>query len=235
MEVGPDGTGAFVPECPGCWVFGRNPERALEKARNAVTGWFSWIEKHGESVPVRSTVIEVEVAEVLKVDYNPVKAGKPEPLFWSEIPPVKKEDIMRTVHLMTYSREDLLNLVSNLDRETLNWKPPNEPRTIRNCLKHIAFVEPWYITRLNITVSWTFPRNVFDLLKATREVAIKNLRTLRREKRSGVIQPEEDLSPICNLWTARKVLRRLVDHEVLHTKYIEKVLRLHNERIGNSS
>jgi hypothetical protein len=170
------------------------------------------------------------VAEVLKVDYNPVKAGKPEPLFWSEVPRVKKYDIMRTIRLMAYSRDDLLSLVSNLDRQTLNWKPPNEPRTIRNCMKHIAYVEPWYITRLNMKVSWTFPRNIFEMLKATRKVAIDNLRTLPREKRGGVIQPEEDLSPICNLWTSRKVLRRLVDHEVLHTKYIEKVLRLYKAK-----
>jgi hypothetical protein len=97
-------------------------------------------------------------------------------------------------------------------------------------MKHIAYVEPWYITRLNMKVSWTFPRNIFEMLKATRKVAIDNLRTLPREKRGGVIQPEEDLSPICNLWTSRKVLRRLVDHEVLHTKYIEKVLRLYKAK-----
>lgn len=230
MEIGPDGSGAFVPECPGCWVFGRNPERALDKVRNAVTEHFSWLNRHGESAPVRPAEIEVEVAEVLKVDYNPVKAGKPEPLFWSEVPRVKKYDIMRTIRLMAYSRDDLLSLVSNLDRQTLNWKPPNEPRTIRNCMKHIAYVEPWYITRLNMKVSWTFPRNIFEMLKATRKVAIDNLRTLPREKRGGVIQPEEDLSPICNLWTSRKVLRRLVDHEVLHTKYIEKVLRLYKAK-----
>jgi predicted RNase H-like HicB family nuclease/uncharacterized damage-inducible protein DinB len=230
MEIGPDGSGAFVPECPGCWVFGRNPERALDKVRNAVTEHFNWLSRHGESAPVRPAEIEVEVAEVLKVDYDPVKAGKPEPLFWSEVPRVKKDDIMRTIRLMAYSRDDLLSLVSNLDRQTLNWKPPNEPRTIRNCLKHIAYVEPWYITRLNMKVSWTFPRNIFEMLKATRKVAIDSLRTLPREKRGGIIQPEEDLSSICNLWTARKVLRRLVDHEVLHTKYIEKVLRLYKAK-----
>ena len=61
---------------------------------------------------------------MLQVDYNPVKAGKPEPLFWSEVLPVKKDDIKRTIQLMEYSRRDLLNLVSNLTEKQLSFKPP---------------------------------------------------------------------------------------------------------------
>jgi len=41
LEVGPQGKGAFVPEGPGSWVFGRAPERALEKERLIVREWFN--------------------------------------------------------------------------------------------------------------------------------------------------------------------------------------------------
>jgi len=51
LEVGVGGTGAFVPECPGCWVFGRSPERALEKVKITVAEWFRWLKVHGEPVP----------------------------------------------------------------------------------------------------------------------------------------------------------------------------------------
>jgi predicted RNase H-like HicB family nuclease/uncharacterized damage-inducible protein DinB len=232
VEEGLGGAGAFVPDCPGCWVFGRNQESALEKAKNAVFEWFNWLGKHRGSTSVRPTEIEVQVVELLKVNYNPVEAGKPEPLFWSEVLPIKKEDITRTIRLMNYSRKDLLNLVTNLDEEILNWKPPEEPRTIENCLRHIAYVEPWYVTRLNIKLSWRFPKNVFELLNHTRRIVIEHLKNLPKGKTSGVFQPLVDRSPICNLWTARKVLRRLVDHEMLHRKYIEKALRLHTESMG---
>ena len=224
LEVGSEGTGAFVPSCPGCWVFGRNQERALEKVKTAVAEWFEWVERHGEQ-NLGPKDFELEVPEIMKVDYNPVEAGKPEPLFWSEVPPVTKKDVARILRLMRYSREDLLKLVSNLDAECLDWLPPNKPRTIRNCLRHIAVVEPWYVSRLNINLPDRYPRNLFEMLDYTRKIVVDNLKTMPRDRMRGIFQPTKDLSPICNLWTARKVLRRLVDHERLHTKYIDKVLQ----------
>jgi len=136
LEAGSEGTGAFVPECPGCWVFGHSPESALVKVRTAIAEWFDWLERHGERVPPQARDFEIEVAEVLRVSYNPVEAGKPEPLFWSEIAPITRKDVVWTLKLMEYSREDLLGLVSNLPNEVLDWLPPGKPRTIRNCLRH---------------------------------------------------------------------------------------------------
>ena len=230
LEVGREGTGAFVPSCPGCWVFGRTPERALKKVKIAISEWFEWMEKHGEQVPPPTKDFEVEVAEILRVSYNPVEAGKPEPIFWSEVSPIIKKDVTRTLCLMKYSREDLLKLVSGLSNECLDWLPPDKPRTIRNCLRHIAYVEPWYITRLNVNLPSRYPRNVFDMLNHTRKTVADYLKDMPRDKMGEIFQPEKDPSPICNLWTARKVLRRLVDHERLHTRYIEKVVQTYREK-----
>jgi predicted RNase H-like HicB family nuclease/uncharacterized damage-inducible protein DinB len=225
LEMGSEGTGAFVPSCPGCWVFGRTPESAMMKVKTAIADWFEWLDTHGERVPAEAKNFEVEVSEILKVTYNPVRAGKPEPLFWSETLHVTRKDILRTLRLLRYSREDLLKTVNNLNAETLNWAPSGEPRTIRNCLRHIAYVEPWYMSRLNIDLHCEYPRNTFKMLNSTRSAVIDKLRKLPSEKMRGVYQPAKDPSPTCNLWTARKMLRRLVDHERLHTRYIERILR----------
>jgi predicted RNase H-like HicB family nuclease len=230
LEVGQGGTDAFVPECPGCWVFGRTPERALEKVKAAIEEWFEWLKLHGEKIPTEASKFAVEVGEILRVSYNPVEAGKPEPLFWSEVAPIKSKDIARTIRLLGYSRSDLLNLVSSLGNEILDWQPPSKPRTIRNTLKHVGFVEWWYITRLDVELPTKFPKDVFNLLNHTRKMVIDYLQNFPGEKRRGVFQPKKDVgrkAKICNLWTARKVLRRLVDHERLHTKYIEKVLQMY--------
>ncbi len=225
LEVGAGASGAFVPDCPGCWVFARTKERALRKVKIATLEWFDWLKRHQESVINLGSKVNIEVAEMLKVNYNPAKAGKPEPLFWSEIRPVTKEEIKRTIRLLDYSRKDLLDLVSGLTEKQLRFKPPGEPRTIRNCLKHIAYVEPWYITRLNIELPEDHPRDVFELLNHTRELVVEALHNFPKEKMKGVFQPDKYKSPVCDLWTARKVLRRLVDHERLHTKYIQKLLK----------
>jgi len=226
LEIGSQATGAFVPDCPGCWVFGRTKERALEKVRISIAEWFDWLRKYEESVPDVSNREQIKVAEVLCVNYNPAEAGKPEPLFWSEVLPVQKDDIDRTIRLMKYSRKDLLDLCSTITEECLDWQPPGKLRTIRNCLKHIAYVEPWYITRLDIKPPGDYPEDVFELLNYTRDVVIDCLQNFPERKMRGVFQPKKDKSPVCDLWTARKVLRRLVDHERLHTKYIEKVQKM---------
>ena len=230
LEVGAEATGAFVPDCPGCWVFGRTVESALEKVKSAIAEWFHWLKMHGEDAPdIYKENVNVEVRELLRVDYNPAEAGKPEPLFWSEIRRVGEEEIERTIRLMEYSRKDLMELIRDLPNEWLDWKPPGKPRTIRNCLQHIALVEPWYITRLNIEVEWDYPEELSELLSQTRSLVVERLQNLPKRKMQEVIQPRRHKSPVCNLWTARKVLRRLVDHERLHTKYIEKLLtRLKN-------
>ncbi|MCZ2856628.1 MAG: type II toxin-antitoxin system HicB family antitoxin [Candidatus Bathyarchaeota archaeon] len=230
LEVGQGGTGVFVPECSGCWVFGRTPERALEKVKVGIEEWFEWLKRHGEKIPTEASKFAVEVGEILRVNYNPVEAGKPEPLFWSEVAPIRSIEIARTIRLLGYSRSDLFNLVSGLGNEILDWQPSGKPRTIRNTLKHIGFVEWWYITRLDVELPAEFPKDVFNLLNYTRKIVTDYLQDFPKEKRSGVFQPKRDVgrrAKICNLWTARKVLRRLVDHERLHTRYIEKVLRMY--------
>jgi predicted RNase H-like HicB family nuclease len=233
LEIGPDGTGAFVPDCPGCWVFGRTPESALRKVTDAVFEWFEWLGRHGEQPYTKAHEIEVVEGEILRVTYNPVEAGKPEPLFWSEILPISREDIRRTIQLMGYSRDDLMKLVSGLDGKVLDWQPPENPRTIRNCLRHIGIVEWWYITRLDIDLPEELPEDVFELLNSTRETALCNLQNLPEEKWRGIYQPRKYIDPeavFCNLWTARKMLRRFVDHERLHARYVEKVLRMYQNR-----
>ena len=228
LEAGNQATGAFVPDYPGCWVLGQTQESALKKAKIAITDWFSWVREHGEILTDIHEEIEIEVSEILKVDYNPAEAGKPEPLFWSEIAPIGEKDIERTIHLMDYARKDLLTLVKNVPEEILEWEPPGKPRTINNCLEHIAHVEYWYITRLNIELPEDFPTSVFELLDYNRTMVVNCLQNFPRRKMRGVFQPEKYGNPTCNLWTARKVLRRLVDHERLHTKYIQTILDIYN-------
>ena len=125
---------------------------------------------------------------------------------------------------MDHSRRDLLELVHGLDGDALRSRPRGGPRTVGNCLRHVAIAERWYITRLDIDLPTDFPRDRVGLLRYTRGLAERELKRLTKDLRTRVFQPKDDPSPVCNLWTARKVLRRLVDHERLHTAYIEKAL-----------
>ncbi|MGD0979134.1 MAG: hypothetical protein ABR962_08345 [Candidatus Bathyarchaeia archaeon] len=98
----------------------------MTKVKYAIADWCEWLERHGELVPAENKDFEVEASEMLRVTYNPVKAGKPEPLFWSETPHITGKDIIRTLRLMQYSREDLLRAATCLSNDALKWKPINE-------------------------------------------------------------------------------------------------------------
>ena len=227
LEVGPEATGAFAPERPGCWVFGRTQQSALKRVRLAIFEWPEWLSSHGEAVPGIGNDGEAEITEMLRVDYNPAEARKPEPLFWSEVAPVTREDIDWTICLMGHSRSDLMATIGEIGEDRLDWEPPGEPRTIRDCLMHIAHVEQWYITRLNTDWPDELPASPVEFLGDSRRWAVERLNHLPASRMGGVFQPRKHRSPVCNLWTARKVLRRLVDHERLHTKYIQRVLEMH--------
>lgn len=66
MEIGSDGTGAFVPNCPGCWVFGQTPESALNKVKTAIADWFEWLRRHGERVLIETRNFDIEVSEMMQ-------------------------------------------------------------------------------------------------------------------------------------------------------------------------
>jgi len=230
LEVGPQATGAFAPEYPGCWVYGRNEKNALQEIKIALIEWVGWLKSYGESVLDIDDNAAVEVTEMLRVDYDPSETGKPEPLFWSEVGPVTRDDIDKTIRLMKYSRNDLEATLAGRSEDCMDWEPPARFRTIRNCLIHIAHAELWYVTRLNIATPEKLPESPFELLDYSRGIAVKCLQDLPERKMKGIFQPRKYRSPKCNLWTARKVLRRLVDHERLHTRDIKKVLELKERR-----
>jgi predicted RNase H-like HicB family nuclease len=227
VTVGPKATDAFVPDYPGCWIYGKNKTDALRQVKTNVIEWFDWMKSHGDSVPDSHDNVEIEVAEMLRVDYDPSEAGTPEPLFWSEVAPVTKDDIDRTLRLMAYSRDDLLAVIQSLNDKLLDWQPSAKLRPIRNCLIHIANAELWYLTRLNAPWPDKTPENLTELLEYSRGVVVEYLKKFPKRKMKGVFQPRKYLSPVCNLWTARKVLRRIIDHERLHTRDIKKVVELY--------
>ncbi len=229
LEVGTKATGAFAPDYPGCWVYGKNKTDALRQIKSNVIEWFDWMKSHGENVPDTSANLEIETAEMFRVDYDPSEAGTPEPLFWSEVAPITKEDIDRTLRLISYSRDDLLAVTKPISDKLLDWQPPVKLRPIRDCLIHVARAELWYLTRLNAPWPEKTPENITELLKYSRGVVVKYLKNFPKRKMKGIFQPRKYPSPVCNLWTARKVLRRIIDHDRLHTRDIMKVVELYKK------
>ena len=226
LEEGPEATGVFLPDLPGCWAFGRTRDSALQKAAALADAWPAWLHLHRLAVDV-DLAGPVTVAEVLRVDYNPALANKPEPLFWSEMRPVGQSEIERALRLMRAARIDLLKLVQGVGAQAYDYRPPFGPRSIGETLEHIANAEWWYVTRLEIALPARLPRDPLARLTHVRAMVEDAILHLPRDRRHGVYQPVRYTaasSRVASLWTARKVLRRFVDHERLHTRWLVRTL-----------
>jgi len=205
-------------------------DRALVKIHSAVPEYFSWLKKHGERVKEARTDLEIDVKEIIKTDDTPagIKAGGPDPLFKCDEISVSSKDIERCIHLLAFSRKDLLKLITDLEDEVLDWKPEDEPRSIRDTLQHIARVDWWYISRLGISPPYKeFPAHELQgMLKWFRQTAVEYLKKLSPEQRTRVFRISGHSDKPWP-WTATKVLHRFVYHERQHTNYILRLLYCH--------
>ena len=72
-------------------------------------------------------------------------------------------------------------------------------------------------------------------LEWTRRSAVRRLGTLSPHERSQVFRPSRYTDHPDELWTARKALRRFLEHEREHTAQIEAILRARSVDEGGRS
>jgi hypothetical protein len=104
----------------------------------------------------------------------------------------------------------------------LEWQEPGKPatHTILNQLRHAADVERWYLSRLWRNLP-RLPRSdsVWQRLEMTRTLVEKWFTQL----------PDKELARVerynGELWSARKILRRLVYHEWFHLQATRRIIK----------
>ena len=137
--------------------------------------------------------------------------------------------------LMAYSRADLLGLVGNLPDEALDWKPDPESLTLRRLLRHIGNAEEWYVSRLvppeTLPPEWEHDEALplFEFLEMERRTALDRLRRLSEPELGEVFYPARWAQHPGEPWTARKALRRFLEHEREHTDQVREILAVYRE------
>lgn len=158
-----------------------------------------------------------------------------EPAFRDDLEPACEQELYRCKALLAHSRQDLLTLVDPLPEEILDWDPPYRHfsswawwKTIRQILAHIALCEVGYYLP---NVGWharSDPVSLENLpwrepLERSRDETLRFLNELKESPhRCGMVVANPD-----DVWSTRKVLRRLVWHEVLHFKSIRRIVAAH--------
>ena len=132
------------------------------------------------------------------------------------------EEIPCFLELMACARADLLALVCSLSDENLSWKPAPAPWSIQEALRHVAGAERWYLTRIldpDSIPHFKPCKSVWQRLEMVRAVVLERLAGLSEAERSAVVADESG-----ELWSARKVFRRYLEHEREHTTHIQEIL-----------
>jgi uncharacterized damage-inducible protein DinB/predicted RNase H-like HicB family nuclease len=237
LELGGEGLCmAHVPALPGCFV--RAPSRAetLSRLPEAIHEYHAWLHRHGEVVPPLTGAIEIEVAAE-STDIGPFVRGDAAALFLPDRKPVAPDEMEGFFRLMAYSRADLLALVRDLPGDLLDWQAGPGSFTIGALLRHIGNAEEWYVSRLvppdTLPPEWEDDEGlpIFEFLEMERRTAMARLRQLTDEERTSVFYPGQWTSHPEEAWTARKALRRFLEHEREHIGQIRDILSAYQRRL----
>ena len=230
LELAADGRCmVHVMDLPGCVVRGETRESALSRVAEAVNAYYAWLRRHGEAIRPAREPFELRIAGESS-GTGPFGPGDAAALCPPDWEPIDTKEMERFFRLMAWGRTDLLALVQDLPEALLDWQPDPASLSIRRILRHIGNAEEWYISRIvapdRLPPQWKDDEAlpIFEFLAMERRTALAQLHALDDGQRSGILYPSAWTDHPEEPWTARKVLRRFVEHEREHTGQVVEIL-----------
>ena len=221
---------AHVLDLPGCFLRASSREEAVNLLPLTILQYLDWRYHHGEGVKPEEGNIQVIVNEEIN-GMGPFDPGDDAALFAPELERITPQEMEPYYRLMAHSRVDLLDLSMTITQDMLDSQPEPGSFSIRRILRHIGNAEEWYVSRIlppgRLPPEWENDENlpIFDYLEMERRTALVCLRNFTDEERSGVFHPIRWTTHPSESWTARKVLRRFIEHEREHTAQLVNIIR----------
>ncbi|MBE0411215.1 MAG: DinB family protein [Anaerolineales bacterium] len=215
---------AWVLGHPGCFAYGPNGDSALKNTSAAIHDYITWIKDHNQGecwIPENEIQISVDdVWEVYAIDenYDRVEKGySVNAWFHHDWKALTSEDLDQGFKLLSWSRADLLEIIQDLDQNTLDKTFPDERWSIAGIINHIGGAEWWYLDRLGLAFPREdLPEDPFQRLPVVRNRLLQVLSNLVGSYQVVGVEGE--------FWSPRKLLRRAVWHERDHAAHIQKLL-----------
>jgi len=231
----------------GCIWQGPVHSEVITRAPGEIARFLRWLKAHGEPgiEAVEAAAVKAQVVEIREVA-GFGQSGSAVGIFGPDREPATDRDIDTAVRRLGYARRDLHEAMAGLPPDALDWQPPARlsihdaarpalrpaapKRTIRKNLEHICRAQVFYLSRvLGVDAAQgalpePWPKDTFACLEWVVGRSVEALQALTRQQRSGLFQaadPAED-------WTARKMLRRFVEHEREHAEVVRRAVELRN-------
>jgi predicted RNase H-like HicB family nuclease len=225
IETGPKHrkTMSHVLTLAGTTASGETTDAALENTRTAILERIAFLRRHGEEHPDPAP-IELTVAEE---DTTTGFLGFAAGTFAPDLEPITPRDLQRQVRWAEWSREELID-AARAQRGGLRSGPPGKGRTPAEILAHVAGAERAYlhsvvgpVEGLNDAIKRVenSPDDPWRALARARDMLVARIVAMTPEERRAVVQRGKERR------TARRMLRRTLEHEWEHVVELQSRLR----------
>lgn len=228
LESGPQHrkTWVYIPSLPGCSTVAATSDAAAEAARTAIRERVDFLCRHGE------TVLDPEPIELLVADHIIERKvlGFGQQSFPSDRQPMTSAEVASQLRWAAWSREELI-AAAQAQSLPLAEKPAAGGRSAGAILAHVAEAEWSYVNstlgtipgRGGIAAAISQSADApWAALAAEREALLTRLRTMTPAELTLVGERGDGKPPR----SARRMLRRLLEHEWEHTLELRSRLSL---------
>lgn len=217
---------AWALDFPGCFAYGAEGPDAVISLPRALVEYESWVEKHAGPGALVLGDFDLRVVDTWQVytindQYDAAEGGYAvNAWFRQDWKPLDADEIERGLTLLDWSRADLLDIVAGLSDAQLDRSYAAERWSIRGILKHVGSAEWWYLDRLGLAgiERGALPKDAVERLASLHERI--------RQALPDLAGKELVLGKEGELWSPRKLLRRLLWHEIDHREHILKLLQI---------
>jgi hypothetical protein len=208
----------------GCIGYGADGQTAVLSMARAVPEYMEWMKRHTSEPWFDEEEIDIRLVDVhddyfIDKEFNPVASSAKLVKAWfkTDWKPLSQTDAEHALQILSWSRRDLLDLVSPLSDAQLDRRYEGEIWSIREILAHLARAEWWLLNNIDRAHDEALiPDDAFERLIHERGWVVNTLPDLIDVR--YVVGKEGEL------WSPRKVVRRLCWHERDHIQHISRLL-----------
>jgi len=222
---------AWALEHFGCYAIGEDGQSAVVAMARSLPEYITWIEQNAEVPWFSPADIDIRLSEVFDdyyIDKHFNQVGKDEgcrlikAFFKTDWKPLTLLDVEHILQLISWSRQELVELISVLDDDKLDKVIIDKEWTIRQIIAHLGRSEWWLVDRLGRThPEELLSEDPFERLTKERGNLVEILPDL--------IDLQQVVGKDGEIWSPRKVLRRICWHEKDHIQQIKRLLAAYNQ------
>lgn len=227
LESGPRRrkTMVHVLDLLGCIAQGPTTEDALEATPGAIRAYQRFLQQHGKAVEAQDPFSTVVVEHVMEGPW--LGNGNPAPGFGPDFQPLSAEEQAIYIQRLDWLREDLLDQVRDLPSEQLAAEPAGTGRSIHRIVEHVADSQYAYLR-----AAWGRVTELPPILRALREgserlvPALEQAWRITRARLEAMTEADrtQTFQRGQVTWTARRMMRRMLEHEWEHLTEIAERL-----------